>query len=126
MKSDPVYEEARREEIENERQETWRKAAAERKTLVTFSVIKQWTKEKLKAHLASLAAAKEFKGVVGVQHRILFGSCDLLAEDGGATPWKDGVVYTDTMETMVTAILVFVLVASSLAADAIYQPLCTV
>ena len=75
--SDPVYEEARSDEVQRERQETWRKATFERKTLVTFSVCKQWTKEKVRGHLASLAAAKEFKGVIGEQHRILFGSCDL-------------------------------------------------
>ena len=103
--SDPVYEDARQEEVQRERQETWRKATVERKTLVTFSVCKQWTKDKLRTHLASLVAAKEFKGVIGSKHRILFGSCDLLAEDGGETPWKDGVAYSDTIDTMVTAIL---------------------
>ena len=69
--SDPVYEEARSDEVQRERQETWRK------TLVTFSVCKHWTKVKLRDHVASLAAAKEFKGVIGEKHRILFGSCDL-------------------------------------------------
>ena len=44
--------------------------------MVTFSVCKHWTKVKLRDHVASLAAAKEFKGVIGEKHRILFGSCD--------------------------------------------------
>ena len=105
LKSDPAYEDARKEEIQKERQETWRKAAVERKTLVTFAVNRQWTKEKLKSQLASLTAAKEFKGVVGEKHRILFGSFDLLAEDGGELPWKDGLVHTDAMKIMVDAIL---------------------
>ena len=74
LMSDPVYEDSRQEEVVRERQETWRKAIAERKTLVTFSVCKQWTKEKLRQHTASLAAAKEFKGVIGERHRIHFGS----------------------------------------------------
>ena len=41
MMSDPVYEDARKEEVDKERKETWRKATVERKTLVTFSVCKQ-------------------------------------------------------------------------------------
>ena len=77
----------------------------ERKAWVTFSVCKQWTKEKLRNHAASLDAAEQFKGVVGDKHRILFGSLDLLAEDGGEAPWRDGVVYTETCETMAAAML---------------------
>ena len=99
MMSDPVYEDANKAEVKKERDETWRKAAAVRKATVTFSVCKQWTKASLKQHLASLVAAKEFKGVVGESHRVLWASCDLMAEDGGDTPWKDGVVYTDAMDT---------------------------
>ena len=49
MLSDPAYEDARKDEVKKERNETWRKAAAERKTLVTFSVCKQWTKQHLKS-----------------------------------------------------------------------------
>jgi hypothetical protein len=105
MMSDPVYEDAHNDEVKKERDETWRKAAAERKAWVTFSVCKQWTKASLRQHLASLAAAKEFKGVIGEEHRILWGSCDLLAEDGGDNPWKDGVIHTDSMEIMAAAIL---------------------
>ena len=73
--SDPVQEEARSDEVQRERQETWRE------TLVTVPGCKHWTKVndlvKLRDHVASFAAAKEFKGVIGEKHRILFGSCDL-------------------------------------------------
>ena len=105
MQSDPAYEDLRIDEVKKERDETWKKAAAQRKTLVTFTVCRQWTTQKLSQLLASLAAAKEFKGVIGEHHRILFGSCDLLAEDGGKAPWKDGVVHTEHMDTMAAAIL---------------------
>ena len=48
---------------------------------------------------------KEFKGAVGERHLIRFGSADLLAEDSGKFPWKDGVVHTDTLNIMTAAIL---------------------
>ena len=105
MMSDPVYQEQRRQDVERERQTMWQRATGERKTFVTFSALKQWTKERIKVHVASLAAVKEFKGVTGEKHRILFGSCDLFGEDGGTAPWKDGVVFSEAMGVLTSGIL---------------------
>ena len=63
-------------------------------------------KDKITEHVASLATARDFKGEIGEHHRVFFGSVDLLAEDAGDAPWKDGVKWTESMDTMVQAILV--------------------
>ena len=56
-KSDPVYVEARSDEVQRELQETWWKSLGKRKTFVTFSVCEQWIKKH--GHLYGLAAVND-------------------------------------------------------------------
>ena len=105
LKSDPTYEDAKDAELVKERNEVWRRAAAERKAYCTFSVCKQWTTQNLAKHVASLVAANDFKGIVGERHRLHFGSCDLIGNDVTTEPWKNGVMFCDEMTSMATAML---------------------
>ena len=105
MLSDQVCDNARKTDVEEERNEALRRATAERKSYVTLSVCKLWTAQNLTTHVASLAAANEFKGPFGERHRLPVGSCDLVGIENTDEPWKVGVIFADEMTSMTTATL---------------------
>ena len=74
--SDPIYADAKRADVEKERQEIWNTSTAERKKYVSFSTCKTWAKTELVKHVTQLKAAQAFEPRIGEHHRVFFASAD--------------------------------------------------
>ena len=99
MKSDPVYEDARKADVDKERNEIWRQAVEERKKLVTFVSCSNWTEAGLNQMVSQLKACQAFKPIVGESHRVFHASADLMGQETSKTPWAVDVESNDVLMT---------------------------
>ena len=93
--SDPIYADARRADVDKERNEVWQQAIGERKKFVSFSTCKTWTANELMKHMSQLKSFQSFEPAVGDHHRVFFASSDLLGHETSATPWVTDTDWTD-------------------------------
>ena len=95
LNSDPVYQDARKEDVEKERNDAWQRAIGERKRYVPFATCKPWSVSEIIKMVGQIKACESFKPEIGVRHRVFFVSADLMGVDSTATPWSSPIAWTE-------------------------------